>query len=110
MADKQEMLNKIKLRLGIEQNDTAHDDILLLMLDDALMAITIYCNRHTFPWQLEYVARSMVLNEFSKENGESVASIKRGDTQITYANTISVQNMTAEQRDVCNKYRHCRMA
>lgn len=105
MIDKEEMLGKIKLRLGIGREETEHDDVLRLMLDDAVMVIKIFCNRDIFPVQLEYVARQMVVNAFYKENGENVSSIKRGDTQITYTETISREDLTQEYRDLCCKYR-----
>lgn len=105
MIDKDEMLKKIKIRLGIKTEETEHDEVLRLMLDDAVMVIRIFCNRDVFPIQLEYVARQMVVNAFYKENGENVSSIKRGDTQITYTETISRDDMTQEHRELCCKYR-----
>lgn len=105
MINKEEMLAKIKLRLGIDPEETEHDAVLRLMLEDAVMAIQIFCNRDAFPFQLEHVARQMVVNAFYKENGENVASIKRGDTQITYMETISREDMTQEHRDLCCRYR-----
>lgn len=105
MIDKDEMLKKIKLRLGIQAEETEHDEVLRLMLDDAVMVIRIFCNRDVFPMQLEYVARQMVVNAFYKENGENISSIKRGDTQITYTETISRDDMTQEHRELCCKYR-----
>ncbi len=108
MIDKEEMLRKIKLRLGLKEEDTEHDEVLRLMLEDAVMVIMVFCNRDVFPIQLEYVARQMVVNAFYKENGENVSSIKRGDTQITYTETISREDMTQEHRELCCKYRRMR--
>lgn len=109
MIDKKEMLKKIKLRLWNTDEETEHDGVLRLMLEDAIMVIKIFCNRDVFPVQLEYVARQMVISAFHKENGDNVSSIKRGDTQITYTNTISQDDMTQEQKDLCCKYRRLRM-
>lgn len=108
MIDKEEMLKKVKVRLGISPEMTEHDGVLLLMLEDAVIMIRIFCNRDVFPVQLEYVARQVVINAFYKENGENVASIKRGDTQITYTETISRDDMTQEHRELCCKYRRLR--
>lgn len=105
MINKEEMLKKIKLRLGLTEEETEHDAVLRLMLDDAVMVISIFCNRDVFPIQLEYVARQMVVNAFYKENEDNVASIKRGDTQITYTSTISRDDLTQEHRELCCKYR-----
>ena len=109
MINKEEMLSKIKLRIGLKNEETEHDDVLRLMLEDAIMVITIFCNRDIFPIQLEYVARQMVINAFYKENGENVSSIKRGDTQITYTETISREDMSQEHRELCCKYRRFRV-
>lgn len=87
---------------------TEHDEVLRLMLEDAVIMIRIFCNRDIFPVQLEYVARQIVVNAFYKENGDNVASIKRGDTQITYTETISKDDMTQEHRELCRKYRRMR--
>lgn len=109
MADMQQMLEKLKLRLEIGEGVTAHDAVLLQMLEDAVMAITLFCNRKTFPYQLEYIARQMAVNAFDQDNSEHVASIKRGDTQITYSSTITENSMTQEQRDICCKFRRFRV-
>lgn len=108
MIDKEEMLKKVKVRLGISLEMAEHDEVLRLMLEDAVIMIRIFCNRDVFPVQLEYVARQVVINAVYKENGENVASIKRGDTQITYTETISRDDMTQEHRELCCKYRRLR--
>lgn len=108
MADMQQMLEKLKLRLEIGEGVAAHDAVLLQMLEDAVMAITLFCNRKSFPYQLEYIARQMAVNAFERDNGEHVSSIKRGDTQITYSSTITENSLTQEQRDICCKFRRFR--
>lgn len=108
MPDMQQMLEKLKLRLEIGEGVTAHDAVLLQMLEDSVMAITLFCNRKTFPYQLEYVARQMVVNAFDRDNGDHVASIKRGDTQINYTTQITEDFLTQEQRDICCKFRRFR--
>lgn len=108
MPDTAPMLEKVKIRLGIGGGES--DPVLTQMLEDAVMSITLFCNRKVFPYQLEYIARQMVVNAFYKENGEHVASIKRGDTQITYAETITEDSMSQEQRDICCKFRRFRTA
>ena len=84
--DWDEMLKKVKLRIGVagEENDV-------------------------FPWQLEYVVRHMVERAFERDNGDNVAAIKRGDTQITYGTAISQDDMSQEERDICCKFRRLRV-
>ena len=43
------------------------------------------------------------------ENGDDVASIKRGDTQINYKNTITKDSFTARQQDAMYRYRLVRV-
>lgn len=109
MTDTEGMLKKVKVRLGISPEMTEHDEVLRLMLEDAVNMIRIFCNRNIFPVQLEYVARQIVVNAFYRENDDNVASIKRGDTQITYSETISKDDMTQEHRDLCCRYRRLRI-
>lgn len=106
MADIEDMLVKVKIRIGVEGDE--NDPVLRLMLSDAVMTITLFCNRQVFPWQLEYVARQMVCRAYEKENGDNVASIKRGDTQINYGSTITQDDLTQEERDICCKFRKFR--
>jgi len=109
MPDLLQMLEKVKARIGIPGDETANDAVLIQMLEDAVMAITLFCNRSVFPYQLEYVARQMVFAAFDRENGDHVAAIKRGDTQITYSSVITENSMTMEQRDICCKFRRFRV-
>lgn len=102
----EDMLDKVKSRIDVEGNE--NDITLRQMLEDAVMAITLFCNRKVFPWQLEYIARQMVVNVFQRENGDNVAAIKRGDTQITYTSMITQNDMTQEQKDICCKFRRFR--
>lgn len=101
------MIDKIKLILGIETAD--NDPVLELMVEDAKRAVVIYCNRHSFPEALEHVARELVVNAFKAENGDNVSSIKRGDTQITYTNTITSDSFTPRMVQQMNRYRILRL-
>lgn len=106
MVNLDEMLEKVKTRISVEGEE--NDPILRLMLADAVQAVTLFCNRTVFPPPLEYVARQMVANAYYRDNGNNVASIKRGDTQINYTSTITANDMTEEQRDMCCKFRRLR--
>lgn len=105
--DWEEMLKKVKLRIGVAGEE--NDPVLRLMLEDAVTAVTLFCNRDVFPWQLEYVVRHMVERAFERDNGDNVAAIKRGDTQITYGTAISQDDMSQEERDICCKFRRLRV-
>lgn len=97
------MLEKLKLMLGIEDEQT--DEILLLMIEDTITAILNYCHIKTLPIQLEYIVRELIVSTFKLEAGDSIASIKRGDTQITYTNTINPNSFTDKHKSAMNSFR-----
>ena len=109
MPDLLQMLEKVKARIGIPVDETANDAVLIQMLEDAVMAVTLFCNRSVFPYQREYFARQMVFSACDRENGDHVAAVRRGDTQITYSAVITQDSMTQEQRDICCKFRRFRV-
>lgn len=45
--DWEEMLKKVKLRIGVAGEE--NDPVLRLMLEDAVTAVTLFCNRDVFP-------------------------------------------------------------
>lgn len=100
-------LEAVKLLAGIENGE--QDGILLLMIADASAAVRDYCNRKECPPELEYIVRETVVNHYREENGNGVASVKRGDTQITYRDTITTDSFTSRQRAAMCRYRLVRM-
>ncbi len=102
-----EILKAIKQLAGIVTND--QDGVLQLMIADASAAVRDYCNRKECPPELAYVVREIVLDHYRLENGDSIASVKRGDTQIQYQNTITKEQFTPRQRDAMCRYRLVRM-
>ncbi len=108
------MLEKIKIRLAsmgmlVSKDDTSEDEILMLMLSDATNAVLTYCHRNKLPMKLEYIVRDLVVREIQAENADNVSSVKRGDTQITYAQAITKDSFT--EKDICalNAYRRLRV-
>lgn len=101
------MLASVKTLLGIETDK--QDAILQVMIDDAKAAVRDYCNRKAYPEQLDYVVREMVINAFNSNNEGNVTSIKRGDTQISYAEPITGAVFTDRQRSAMNRYKVIRM-
>ena len=108
------MLEKIKIRLasmGIlsSKDDESKDDVLMLMLADATDAVLTYCHRNKLPMKLEYIIRDLVVREIQAENADNVSSVKRGDTQITYTQSITKDNFTEKEICALNAYRRLRM-
>ena len=98
-----EILEAVKQLAGIETKE--QDGVLQLMIEDASAAVRDYCNRKDCPPELAYVVREIVLDHYRLENEDPVASIKRGDTQIRYQNTITKDQFTPRQRDAMCRYR-----
>lgn len=101
------MLQDIKILIDIE--DSRSDAILNIMIKDAIQVILNYCHIKNLPPALEHAAREIVINQFKVDNDGNVASIKRGDTQITYSGSISTEILTEKQKSSLNAYRKWRM-
>jgi hypothetical protein len=105
MIDTGETLRKIKLKQGIPEENTDNDATLLLMVSDAMDAVCAYCHRKRCPDELEYLIRELVANAVAADNVGSVASIKRGDTQINYNTSITTDLCTDRQIKALNSFR-----
>lgn len=108
------MLEKVKIRLaslgilnGIE--DTSQDAVLSLMISDTTDAVCSYCHRKTLPSGLEHLVRDVVVRTVRTDNEGNVSSIKRGDTQINYASTVTVDSFTGKDTAVLNTFRVLRI-
>lgn len=101
------MLTAVKTLLGLTSD--AEDTVLQIMIDDARSAVRDYCNRNECPEQLDYVVRELVITSFLSNNEGNVASVKRGDTQISYVNPITTAAFSEKQRSVLARYKKIRM-
>lgn len=91
MIDKDEMLKKIKIRLGIKTEETEHDEVLRLMLDDAVMVISIFCNRDVFPIQLEdVITTKQIKQKLFDEWGERSTLFHSSDKLIATLKAMDV--------------------
>lgn len=101
------MLPAIKTLLGLETSE--QDAVLQIMIEDARSAVRDYCNRKECPEALDYVVRQLVINSFTENNEGQIASVRRGDTQISYAQPITKGSFTELQRNAMNRYKMIRM-
>ncbi len=97
-------LDKVKLILGIK--DSSKNDLLNYFIESTEQKILNYCNREDFPRDLDNVLVEIVVDQYRQSNSGKVASVKRGDTQITYQNSNTggadfIKNYKAE----LNRYR-----
>lgn len=105
MIDAVETLKKIKIKQGISEENTDNDETLLLMISDAMDAICAYCHRKRCPDDLEYLVREIVIGAITADNVGTIASIKRGDTQIDYNTSITADTCTDRQIKAMNSFR-----
>ncbi len=79
-----ERLRKAKILLGIKDN--SKNELLSFIFESVEQKILNYCNREDFPKELEFILIEIVCDQYkqSDTDGGKVASVKRGDTQITY--------------------------
>lgn len=105
MIEIADTLHKIKVKQGIPEGNTDSDEMILLMIHDVMQAVCNYCHREPCPEGLEYLVREMVNKTIELDNGGNIASVKRGDTQITYDTTITADSFTDKQIKAMNNYR-----
>lgn len=110
------MLEKIRIRLAAlgtleNRDDTSQDEVLELMISDAVDAVLAYCHRKDLPKGLEYVVRDLVVRtvQSESEGAGDVASIKRGDTQINYTQTVTKDSFTDLEKHALDGYRRVRI-
>ena len=100
------MLQKVKLMLEIDPQDTSKDELLKLMLEDATTEVLNYCRIKTLPAELEGFVRTKVTERFKAREVDGVEKVKRGDTEVTYAeNTAGANGFTAEDKASLNRFR-----
>lgn len=109
MIDTAETLKKIKLKQGIPEENTDNDSVVLLMISDAMDAVCAYCHRKRCPDELEYLVREIVNGAIASDNIGAIASIRRGDTQIDYNTSITVQSCTDRQIKAMNSFRKLKL-
>ncbi len=101
-----EILCQLKILLDLSTADKKRDAVLNLMIHDAIVTAQSYCHRKDIPQGLKTVIRDIVIRRFKTDNGEGVIeSVKRGDTQVTYAQTISADTLTERDKIILNAYR-----
>lgn len=70
------MLVKLKLLLGIK--DDSEDELLELMLEDAMSDVLIWTNRTRLPAPLESAVRQVVIIRYNKQGVEGESSHSEG--------------------------------
>lgn len=109
MIEITDTLKKIKLKQGIPEENTESDAVMNLMIQDTMQSICNYCHRGQCPDRLEYLVREIVNKTIALDNAGNVSAIKRGDTQINYDTTITIDGFTDKQIKAMNGFRMLRI-
>lgn len=82
------MLDKLKIRLGIELSDTSQDSLLNLLLEDAANEILDYCNRELILPKMEGLQRELAITYYNRQGTEGEASHSEGGISVSYSTEI----------------------
>lgn len=82
------LLDKLKLRLGIELSDASQDNLLNQMLEDAQNEILDYCNREVLLPKMESLQRKLAIIYYNRQGTEGEASHSEGGMSVSYSTEI----------------------
>jgi hypothetical protein len=81
-------LEKLKIRLGIDKNDTSKDDLLNMLLEDAAAEILDYCNRDILLDKMEGLQRELAITYYNRQGSEGEASRSENGVSVSYITEI----------------------
>ena len=81
-------LEKLKIRLGIDKDDTTKDDLLNMLLEDAEAEILDYCNRDILLSKMKGLQRELAITYYNKQGSEGEASRSENGVSVSYVTEI----------------------
>lgn len=81
-------IDKLKIRLGIDDNDNSKDDILDMVLEDAEAEILDYCKRSILLPKMESLKRNLAITYYNRQGSEGESSRSEGGVSVSYSNEI----------------------
>lgn len=94
------MLEKIKIMLGL---DETKDELLKLLVDDAIEEVVNYCNLTTYPEKLNSTVIKMVIQNYNRLGSEGISSQSFSGVSESF-----IDGYTADIIMVLNKNRKVR--
>ena len=82
------LLDKLKLRLGIEPSDASSDNLLYQVLEDAQEEILDYCNRELLLPRMESLQRELAIIYYNRQGSEGESSHSEGGMSVSYSTEI----------------------
>lgn len=83
-----EEVKKMKLKLGIEQDDLSEDDLLLLLLEEASSEALGYTNRKTIVPDMLPIVRDLAIIRYNQMGVEGELSRAEGGVGRSFADDI----------------------
>lgn len=80
---KQEILDGVKLLLGIKDNDK--DDVLMLLIDDTVNSVLAYCRIDVLPRQIASFVPTLVAKRYTLNQNGGVKSVTEGERKVEYS-------------------------
>ena len=88
-----EKLLKVKLLLGIAANDATKDNLLTMLIDDAVVEVIDYCNLKQYNTNLDSTVVKMVTQNYNKISNQGIASQSYSGVSETYVDGYSADVM-----------------
>lgn len=82
------ILERIKILLSINNEDTTKDEVLNILLEQAMDTICIYLGIQDFPNDLDFVAEQMVIVRYNRLGSEGITTEKIDVLSTTYSYNI----------------------
>lgn len=105
--EQQDLLQQIKIRLLIDEEDTSKDAVLLSYLSEIQEKVKSYCNRKTIPERLQFILIRMTVELYgiSDRNDRKVKSETQGSRTLQYAGVDDVDSIVSSFALELNRYR-----
>lgn len=76
-------ISNLKLKLGLTE-DSSEDNLLAVLLSDALNYISVYLEGNTVPRELEYIAEEVAIKRYRRVGAEGITTEKIDVLSTTY--------------------------
>ena len=88
-----EKLLKVKLLLGIAADDATKDNLLTMLIDDAVVEVIDYCNLKEYNTNLDSTVVKMATQNYNKISNQGIASQSYSGVSETYVDGYSADVM-----------------
>ena len=80
---KNEILDAVKLLLGIKDNDK--DDVLMLLIEDTVNSVLTYCGIDVLPRQIVSFIPTLTVKRYTANQNGCVKSVTEGERKVEYS-------------------------